>query len=96
MNRNRYLVTYDISSDKRRNRVFDTLQDHGDHTQFSVFICELDPAELQTLRGLLIKEIHHREDQILILDLGPAHHELAFCIDAIGAPLQLQTRAFVV
>ncbi|HUT57607.1 MAG TPA: CRISPR-associated endonuclease Cas2, partial [Phycisphaerae bacterium] len=39
--RRRYLVTYDISDDKRRDLVFKTLRDRGDHVQFSVFLCEL-------------------------------------------------------
>jgi CRISPR-associated protein Cas2 len=46
MERRRYLVTYDISDDKRRDQVFQTLRDNGDHAQYSVFFCELTPREL--------------------------------------------------
>ncbi len=41
--RRRYLITYDISDDKRRARVFKSLRNRGDHLQFSVFLCELNP-----------------------------------------------------
>ena len=37
--RRRFLITYDISDDKRRNNVFKALRDCGDHVQYSVFIC---------------------------------------------------------
>ncbi len=43
LNRERrvYLCTYDVSDDKRRSRLFSLLQDHGDHVQYSVFLCSL-------------------------------------------------------
>ena len=31
MSRNRFLVTYDITADRRRDRVFKALKDVGDH-----------------------------------------------------------------
>jgi len=73
MSRHRYLVTYDISDDKRRTKVFKTLYDEGDHVQYSVFLCELDRREVIALRTRLDACIHHREDQILFLDIGPTN-----------------------
>lgn len=96
MPRRHYLVSYDIADDKRRTRVFDTMHDHGDHTQYSVFLCQLDPAELATLRATITPIIHDREDQVLIVDLGPAHHDLDHSIEALGRPFSPTPRAFIV
>lgn len=70
--RRRYLVTYDIADDKRRDHVFKTLRDRGDHVQFSVFLCELNGREYALLKGELQECVHHKEDQVLLLDLGSA------------------------
>lgn len=84
--RRRYLVTYDIADDKRRDRVFKTLRDRGDHVQFSVFVCELSPTEHASLKGQLQQYVHQREDQVLILDLGLADNalEIGQGLDCIG------------
>ncbi len=96
MSRRHYLITYDVSDDKRRNRIFESLKDFGDHTQFSVFLCELDEAELHTLRGLLTPVVHAQEDQVLFVDLGPARNDLRQDISSIGRAFQPSTRAFIV
>lgn len=96
MTRRHYLISYDMADDKRRTRVFDILNDYGNHTQYSVFLADLDKAELAAVRGLLDAEIHHRQDQVLIVDLGLAEHELDNRIDALGQPFQARTRAFIV
>ena len=84
--RRRYLITYDISDDKRRNCVFKTLRDRGDHIQFSVFLCELNPREYALLKGQLQEFVHKRDDQVLILDLGLADNilEIGQGLDYVG------------
>jgi len=74
--RRRYLITYDISDDKRRDRVFKTLRDRGDHVQFSVFLCELNARERALLKGELQQYVNQKDDQVLILDLGSADDPL--------------------
>lgn len=74
--RRRYLITYDISDDKRRDRVFKTLRDRGDHVQFSVFLCELNARERALLKGELRQYVNQKDDQVLILDLGSADDPL--------------------
>jgi len=96
MERRRYLVAYDISDDKRRNEVFRTLRDAGDHAQYSVFFCELSVRELTTLRGDLSATIHHRDDQVLILDLGKAKNPLDGSLECIGRAYEPCARVFVV
>jgi CRISPR-associated protein Cas2 len=94
--RRRYLITYDVSDDKRRNKVFSTLMDNGDHVQYSVFLCELNGRELAQVKGDLGQEIHHDEDQVLVLDLGKADHDLASLMRCIGKAYEPPTRVQVI
>lgn len=94
--RRHYLVTYDISDDKRRTRVFERCKDTGDHTQYSVFTCDLNRTELAALRAQLDGLIHHEEDQILILDLGPAHHPLDAGMECLGRAWKPPITCFIV
>jgi len=94
--RRHFLVSYDISDDKRRNKVFDLLEGRGDHAQFSVFFCQLNPRELAELRADLTATIHHIEDQVLLVDLGPAHNPLDGGIECLGKTLAIASRALVV
>ena len=96
--RRRYLITYDIADDKRRMNVFKALRDRGDHVQYSVFICELNDREYALLRGELKGYIHHKEDQVLILDLGLADNtlEIGQGLDCIGQGYNPPQRVIVV
>jgi len=96
MSRRHYLVTYDISDDKRRNRVFQALRDHGDHAQFSVFFCQLNPMELARLRGILQRAIHVQKDQVLIVDLGEAHNPLDEGMQCLGMSYRPPCRVQIV
>lgn len=82
--KNRYIVTYDISDDDRRNQVFRTLRGHGDHVQYSVFRCDLSDRQRISMIAELHPLIDHGEDQILVIDLGPVDGRAATCISAIG------------
>ena len=84
--RNSYIVTYDISDDKRLRKVFKTMRGFGDHLQYSVFECQLTPMDLVRLRTALAKVIHHTEDQVLFVDLGPAEGRGDRVIAALGRP----------
>jgi CRISPR-associated protein Cas2 len=70
-NRRIYLCTYDVSDDKRRNKLFEVLKDHGEHVQFSVFLCSLTASEVRRLGSMAAEIIHHDEDQLLVIDIGP-------------------------
>jgi CRISPR-associated protein Cas2 len=82
--RSSYLVTYDIADDKRLRLVFRTLRAYGDHLQFSVFECPLTAADLVRLKGELSGIIHHTEDQVLFVYLGPAEGRGDRVITALG------------
>ena len=98
--RRHYIVSYDIASDKegdkRRAKVFDHLEGRGDHAQFSVFFCQLNPRELAELRAVLNKIIHHGQDQILLVDLGPAYNPLDGGIECLGKAMHIASRVVVV
>jgi len=67
-----YIVTYDISDDRRWRRVFKTMKGYGQWLQLSVFQCRLTPRRRQEMAGALEKVIHHRDDHVLIIDVGRA------------------------
>jgi CRISPR associated protein Cas2 len=48
--RNTYPVCYEITEDKRRDRVFCVCKNHGEHLGFSVFACDLNGSELAALQ----------------------------------------------
>ena len=82
--RNSYIVSYDISDPKRLRHVFKTMRKWGDHLQFSVFECQLTRSDLVRLRGELAEIIHHDDDQVLFVDLGPSEGRGDRVITALG------------
>jgi len=96
MARSTYVVTYDISDDRRRDKVFKTLQGFGDHTQYSVFVCDLNESELVRLRVRLRPWINGAEDQVLIVELGRATRARDVSIEAIGKPYEPPVRSIVI
>lgn len=82
--RTSYLVCYDISDAKRLRRVFQTMRGFGDHLQFSVFECQLTASDLVRLKAELNKIIHHTDDQVLFVNLGPADGRGERVITALG------------
>jgi len=94
--RRRYLVTYDVADDRRRDQVFSCCMQHGDHTQFSVFVAELGDKERVIFQATLEKLVHRSQDQVLIFDLGPARGQQGQIVAAVGKPYRPQVRALVV
>ena len=94
--RKRYLIAYDVSDDKRRTAIFKTLMGNGDHVQFSVFLCQLSDVELARLKGNLAQSVNARQDQIVILDLGPADSDLASRLECLGKAYSPPARVMVI
>ena len=84
--RTTYLVCYDIADEKRLRKVFKTMRGYGDHLQFSVFECQLTAMDLVRLRSQLSLIIDHADDQVLIVNLGPAEGRGDRVISALGKP----------
>ncbi len=69
------LITYDVSTQtdggkRRLRRVARTCRDFGQRVQYSVFECEVDPAQWVKLRDRLIKEIDEKSDSLRFYFLG--------------------------
>lgn len=84
--RTTYLVCYDICDDKRLRRVYKTMRGWGNHIQYSVFECSLTALSLAQLTRELKEIIHHREDQVLFVNLGPEEGRGDRVISALGKP----------
>jgi CRISPR-associated protein Cas2 len=84
--RTTYLICYDVADDKRLRRCFKTCKNHGDHLQYSVFECDLNPAERVRLESELREIIHHDQDQVLFVSLGPTEGRGDRVITSLGLP----------
>lgn len=94
--RSRYLVTYDICEPKRLRRVYATMRGFGAHMQYSVFRCDLSRREKIEMIAALEEIIHHTQDQVLLVDLGPPNGRGATCIESLGRPYVPPDRSPVV
>jgi CRISPR-associated protein Cas2 len=56
-----YLISYDISNDKRRLKVMKALEDYGTRVQYSVFECWLRPKDLDNLKKRLLPHINSKD-----------------------------------
>lgn len=82
--RTTYLVTYDVSDPERLRRTYKVMRRYGDHLQLSVFRCALGDIELVRLKGELLGAINAREDQVLIVDLGPEEGRASTAVESLG------------
>ena len=89
--RTRYLVSYDISDSKRLRQVHKTIKDFGWAMQYSVFICDLDAIEMLLLKQSISGIIHHGEDAVAFINLGPPSHRGRECFEFMGARASLPT-----
>jgi CRISPR-associated protein Cas2 len=90
--RRAFLVCYDIRHPRRLHWVYRTMRGYGRHLQLSVFSCELSDTERARMVADLGKIIHHGEDQVLTIDLGPGPAPLAENISALGVPYSAPER----
>jgi CRISPR-associated protein Cas2 len=63
------VVSYDSPNDRRRTKVMKTLAGYGHRVQYSVFECELRPADLEKLKARLKTLIQPEEDDVRFYDL---------------------------
>lgn len=57
-----YLVSYDISNTKTRNKIADTLKNYGQRVQYSVFECRLTEKRWKSMYSQLVKMPFEDED----------------------------------
>lgn len=58
------VVSYDIADDRRRTKVMKTLLGYGRRVQYSVFECEVRPAQVAELQGRLRRIIRPEQDSV--------------------------------
>ncbi len=96
--RHRYLVAYDVSDPKRLRRTYRKMLGFGDPLQYSVFHCNLSDVEKLKLVEALSAIIHHGEDRVLIVDVGPTDGRAKLAYEFLGRrePEPAQESAIIV
>ena len=67
-----YIVSYDIGEPKRWRKIFRLMHGYGEWLQLSVFQCRLTRRRHAELIAMLDGMIQHKEDHVVLLDLGLA------------------------
>lgn len=67
-----FIVVYDITDPGRWRRVYRLMQGYGEWVQLSVFQCRLSPRRRAQLLASVDDLIDHKDDQLLVLDVGIA------------------------
>jgi len=84
-----YVITYDISDDRRRVQVSNLLKSYGERVQYSVFECWLTATEVEFLRERLKSKIdlasdsirfYRPEGEVEVLGTGPLVEEVGFYV----------------
>lgn len=91
--RHRYLVAYDISDDRRLRQIYKRMHGFGDPLQYSVFRCDLSDVEKLEMIRVIHELIHHEEDRVMIVDVGPAEGRAEVSFEYIGRPPATPERA---
>jgi len=87
--RNLYLVSYDVCDPKRLRAIFKKMHGFGDPVQYSVFLCPLSAKERILLLEAIGRIIHHTEDRVMIVNLGPQDGRGDECIEFLGRKMEL-------
>lgn len=90
-----YIVVYDISNPKRWRRVFRVMEGFGEWLQLSVFQCRLSRRRHAELIALLDGIIHHSDDHVVLMDVGPAS-QVAPRVVSLGKTYSAVERAPVI
>lgn len=72
MDEHLYIIAYDIADQKRWRSIFKLLHGYGEWLQLSVFQCRLSRLRHAELLATLDEIIHHKEDHVILMDLGLA------------------------
>jgi len=82
--RNCYIVCYDICDPRRLRRVHDKMLGFGDPLQYSVFECNLSRRQKVLMIAALTELINHREDRVMIVDIGPTEGRSQHTVEFLG------------
>ncbi len=95
MDEHLFIATYDISDPKRWRAVFSLMNGYGEWLQLSVFQCRLARRRHAELAATLDQIIHHEQDHVLMLDLGPAEGVVPRVV-SLGKPFKALERAPII
>jgi CRISPR-associated protein Cas2 len=91
-----FIVTYDISDQRRWRRVFKAMHGYGEWLQLSVFQCRLSQRRRAELETRLRELIKNGEDHVLLIDVGPAD-KIEVAVESIGKTFsKIERRATVI
>lgn len=62
--RARHVIVYDVSRDKRRNKVATILEGYGERVQYSVFECLLEGEQFEALWQEIRAVVEESEDSV--------------------------------
>lgn len=91
-----YLVCYDIRDPQRLRRVHKTMKGYGESWQYSVFFCVLKDLDRVRMQSDLEAIMNLRDDQALIIDMGPDEGSSRDAISTLGPSLPRQAVGVVV
>ena len=94
--RREYLVCYDVSNPKRLQTIHKRMLGFGDPLQYSVFLCSLSDTEKVLMEGAVHDTINHREDCVLVIDLGASGGNWERRFEFIGMRKDIPERGPVV
>lgn len=69
-----YLITYDISDDKRRLKTADVLLSYGHRVLESVFVVKVRGAKFLRMKDAVLMILDRKADTLLICDLGQSNN----------------------
>jgi len=61
-----YIIAYDITKDKNRNKIATILSDYGQRVQYSIFECDISNEQLKHLIRRINKHIDAETDSLYI------------------------------
>ena len=91
-----YLVCYDIRDPKRLRQVFKIMKGYGEHWQYSIFFCVLKDIDRVRLQADLESKMNLKQDQALLIDLGPNEKEVRNAATIIGQSLPFKGDSIIV
>lgn len=72
------------------------MRGYGEPLQYSVFRCDLSPSERILLKEALTPLINNREDQVMLINIGPADGRACESIETIGRALAEESGRIVI
>ncbi len=93
---NVFIVSYDISDQKRLYSVHKTMKGFGDAIHYSVFRCLLSEKDKVELIAILTEIIKHDEDRVMIINLGPSNGEVERRIEFMGVRQDINKYASII